>query len=68
MRRSGIVFARTFGRLSCLSTTVFGLTAFLVVSGALFVNGLFAAEGQGVSVPSVWAVAVIAALPFFRFG
>ena len=64
MRRSGIVFARTFGRLAGLSTTVFGLTAFLVVSGALFVNGLFAAEGQGVSVPSVWAVAVITALPF----
>ena len=63
MRRSGIVFARTFGRLSGLSTTVFSLVAFLAVAGALFVNGLFAAEGKVVSVPSIWAVSVIYVLP-----
>lgn len=63
MSRMSVVAVRTFGRLVGQSTTGFAAVAFLAASGALFASGIFAAEGNMVSVASVWAVAAANALP-----
>ena len=63
MRRVFLVASRSFGRLFGQSTTGFAAVAFLASFGALFAVGLFSAEGNAVSVPSVWAIAAANAMP-----
>ena len=63
MRAVRMIAGRAFGRLSGQITAVLAVAAFLSASGALFADGLLAAEGTSVSAPSVWAVSVAAVLP-----
>lgn len=58
-----VVAGRTFGRLIGQSTTVVAGLTFLAATGAFFTRALLAAEGQSVSVQSLWAVAAVRALP-----
>ena len=63
MRQLMVVVLRAFTRLYRQKTTVFAVMVFLAVSGALFADGLFAAEGSAVSLPSIWALSVVHVLP-----
>ena len=63
MKTALLVATRALGRLAGQATTGFAVGAFLAVLGALFAEGLFAAEGKTVSVSSVWAIAAANALP-----
>lgn len=63
MKLSFVVAIRAFTRLSRQMTTVFGTFVFLSVTGALFADRLFAAEGTAVSIPSVWAISILSVLP-----
>ena len=63
MRTISVIAHRTFGRIVGQMTTVFSITVFLIVVGALFANGLFAAEGTVVYPSSLWAVAAAGVLP-----
>ena len=63
MRTASLVAMRALGRLAGQSTTGFAAGVFLAAVGALFAEGLFAAEGKALSVSSVWAVAAAKALP-----
>ena len=63
MRQLMVVVLRAFTRLYRQKTTVFAVMVFLAVSGALFADGLFAAEGSAVSLPSIWALSVFRVLP-----
>ena len=63
MKLSMIVAIRAFVRLARQSTTAFAVAAFLAATGALFADGLFAAEGTSVSAPSIWALSVAGVLP-----
>ena len=59
MRQQMVVVLRALSRLSHQMTTVFAVMVFLSLSGAFFADGLFAAEGTAVSLPSVWALSVV---------
>ena len=63
MKLPMIVAFRALTRLARQVTTLFAVTAFLSAVGALFANGLFAAEGTAVSAPSIWALSVANVLP-----
>ena len=63
MRQQMVVVLRAFSRLSHQMTTVFAVMVFLSLSGAFFADGLFAAEGTAVSLPSIWALSVFRVLP-----
>ena len=63
MRQQIVVMLRAFTRLSRQMTTVFAVMVFLSLAGALFADGLFAAEGTAVSLPSIWALSVVRVLP-----
>ena len=63
MRIVAVIAARAFGRMAGQMTSVFAVMVFLAAAGALFANGLFAAEGMAVSPSSVWALAVVNVLP-----
>ena len=63
MKLSVMVAVRAFVRLVRRPATVFSVAAFLSAAGALFADGLFAAEGTSVSAPSIWALSVAGVLP-----
>ena len=63
MRTVAVIATRAFGRMTGQLTSVFAVMVFLSAVGALFANGLFAAEGTAVSPSSVWALAVANVLP-----
>ena len=63
MSQQIVVVLRAFTRLSRQMTTVFAVMVFLSLAGALFADGLFAAEGTAVSLPSIWALSVVRVLP-----
>ena len=63
MRQQMVVVLRALSRLSHQMTTVFAVMVFLSLSGAFFADGLFAAEGTAVSLPSIWALSVFRVLP-----
>ena len=63
MSQQIVVVLRAFTRLSRQMTTVFAVMVFLSLAGAFFADGLFAAEGTAVSLPSIWALSVVRALP-----
>ncbi len=63
MRTVAVIAVRSFGRLTGQVTSAFAVTMFLSVSGALFANDLFAAEGTVASPASLWAVSVANVLP-----
>lgn len=63
MKLPMIVMFRTLTRLARQTTTLFAAAAFFAATGALFANGLFAAEGTAVSAPSIWALSVANVLP-----
>lgn len=63
MRLSVVVAVRSLVRMFRQFTTVFAFLAFLSALGALFADGLFAAEGTVVSTPSIWALSVVRVLP-----
>ena len=63
MRPMVVIAARSLGRIIGQTTSVFAATVFIAVTGALFANGLFSAEGTAVSLPSVWSLAVANVLP-----
>ena len=63
MKQSIVVAMWALRRLARQATTLFAVMAFLAAVGALFANGLFAAEGTAVSAPSIWALSVANVLP-----
>ena len=63
MSQQMVVLFRAFSRLLRQKTTVFAVMVFLSLSGAFFADGLFAAEGTAVSLPSIWALSVVRVLP-----